>query len=53
MMKTLLSLTMTLLLAGSMGCREEPTTGDRIRDIGDGIGDAVDEVHDEIEDAKN
>ncbi|APZ95264.1 hypothetical protein Fuma_04920 [Fuerstiella marisgermanici] len=41
------------LFAVVLGCQEEPTTGDKIRDVGDGIGDAVGEVGDEIGDVKD
>jgi hypothetical protein len=37
------------LLTFTNGCYEEPTAGDRIEDVGEGIGDAVDNVVEEIE----
>ncbi len=52
-MKRLMILAAMTLFAVAPGCQEEPTTGDKIRDVGDGIGDAVGEVGDEIDDVKD
>ncbi len=52
-MKKLLTLVTLSLFTIAIGCQEEPTVGDKIRDVGDGIGDAVEEVGGEIEDVKD
>lgn len=38
------------LMIFTTGCENEPTAGDHIEDVGEGIGDAVDDVGEEIED---
>ncbi len=50
-MQKLASILLTLMLVVVTGCEQEPTTGDKIRDVGDAVGDAVEDVGDGIEDA--
>lgn len=56
MTRSITSTSLALLAAGCMaigfiGCSEEKTTGDKIRETGDAIGDAVDDVADSVGDA--
>lgn len=50
-MKKFFSIAASLLLIVSLGCQEEPTAGDKIRDVGDAVGDAVQDVGDGVGDA--
>lgn len=50
-MRVLTSFFLTLMLVVSTGCEQEPTAGDKIRDVGDAVGDAVEDVGDGIDDA--
>lgn len=50
-MKKLTVIFLTALLAVTVGCESEPTTGDKIRDTGDAIGDAIEDVSDSVGDS--
>lgn len=50
-MRKLLTTAATLMLLIGLGCQEEPTAGDKIRDVGDAVGDAVQDVGDGVGDA--
>lgn len=52
-MRKLISTMMTLMLVAAIGCQNEPTAGDKIRDVGDAIGDAAQDVGDGVKDAAN
>ena len=51
-MKKLMILAALPLFTIAIGCQEEPTVGDKIRDVGDGIGDAVEDVGREIDEVE-
>lgn len=50
-MKKMTTFLLLLTLAVVTGCEQEPTAGDKIRDVGDAVGDAVQDVGDGIDDA--
>lgn len=45
-------LLLSVLVTVCLGCRQEPTVGDKIRDVGDAVGDTIDNVADDVGDAK-
>ena len=39
------------VLTVCLGCKREPTVGDKIRDVGDAVGDTIEDVGDSVDDA--